>query len=82
MSKIMMSVEVRPLSSGDEVQGACDDAACFLREVKTGKSLDGEGNLSPCERARSARWLAESALACALHFEELAQTLEPGDDDA
>ncbi len=61
---------VRAFESDDDVEGACADAACFLREVHTGKSVDGvDDYMSNDERAQAARWLAESALALALHFE-------------
>ncbi len=67
-------VLVRPLEDRDELSGACADMACFLREVSTGTSPDADEPLDAETRARSARWLAESALAAALHFESIAKS--------
>ena len=64
-----VTVSVRTLEGDKDIEATCDDAACFLDEVKTG--VDGwRGDvLSHTKRAKAARWLAESALALALHFE-------------
>lgn len=68
MSKRQITIAVDPLTCDDEIEGACDDARCFLEEVRTSKGTD-DGMLSDGKRAQSARWLAETALALALHFE-------------
>jgi hypothetical protein len=69
MQKTKITIDVRPLSGAEEVAGACDDARCFLDEVSAGKSAVDPEPLTAGQRARSARWLAETALAIALHFE-------------
>lgn len=73
--KSIERVAVQALSGDDDVAGACDDAACFLREVRTGTALDDVEPMNASKRARSARWLAETALALALHFEAVAKEL-------
>lgn len=68
MNKQSITVQVRPLGA-DEIDDACADAQCFLTEVQRARDAEDTRALSAAERAQAARWLAERALALALHFE-------------